>query len=76
MARGDVLFFNGSVVHGSGPNKTTDRFRRAFICHYAGESAEKIARFYDVLRMDGTPLVLDESTGGGPCGDEIDRGPH
>lgn len=76
MAPGDVLFFNGSVVHGSGPNKTTDRFRRSFICHYVGESTQKIARFYDVLAMDGKPLVLAENTGGGPCGDEIDRGPH
>lgn len=76
MAAGDVLFFNGSVVHGSGPNRTSDRFRRSFICHYTGESAQKIARFYDVLRMDGTPLSLQESTGGGPCGDEIERAPH
>ncbi len=26
MEPGDVLFFNGSVVHGSLPNRTTDRF--------------------------------------------------
>jgi len=36
---GDVLFFGGSVIHGSGPNRSRDRFRRSFICHYVGSSA-------------------------------------
>src|SRR5262245_44801107 len=31
MSPGDVLFFNGSLIHGSGPNRSTDRFRRALI---------------------------------------------
>jgi cysteinyl-tRNA synthetase len=29
MDAGDVFFFNGSVIHGSYPNRTADRFRRA-----------------------------------------------
>ena len=33
MEPGDVLFFNGSLVHGSGPNRSPDRFRRSFIGH-------------------------------------------
>lgn len=33
---GDVVFFGGLTVHGSVPNTTTDRFRRAFIVHYKG----------------------------------------
>ncbi len=36
---GDVLFFGGTVIHGSGPNRSTGRFRRSFICHYVGTSA-------------------------------------
>src|SRR5581483_1096451 len=28
LRAGDVLFFNGSVIHGSYPNKSRDRFRR------------------------------------------------
>ena len=35
---GDVLFFGGLVIHGSGPNRSCDRFRRSFICHYVGAS--------------------------------------
>ena len=69
MEPGDVLFFNGSLIHGSNPNRTTDRFRRSLIGHYAVGDAEKIARFYHpVLRMDGTEVPLGISEGGGPCG--------
>ena len=31
---GDVVFFNGHVLHRSKQNATTDRFRRAFVGHY------------------------------------------
>ena len=34
---GDVVYFHGLTIHGSPPNRTRDRFRRAFICHYQGE---------------------------------------
>lgn len=69
MGAGDVLFFNGAVVHGSFPNVTKDRFRRALIAHYIEGSAEQVSKFYHpAIRMDGTPLELDESTGGGSCG--------
>ena len=34
MDAGDVLFFNGSLVHGSYPNTSEDRFRRSLIGHY------------------------------------------
>jgi phytanoyl-CoA hydroxylase len=69
MQAGDVLFFNGQVVHGSYPNTTTDRFRRALIGHYIEGRAEQVSQFYHpALRMDGTPLELDISQGGGACG--------
>lgn len=69
MEPGDVLFFNGSVVHGSGPNRSANRFRRALIGHYITGSAEQVAKFYHpVLRMDGTPVELGTSAGGGKCG--------
>ena len=38
MKAGDTLFFNGSLIHGSGPNRSKDRFRRSFICHYVSQS--------------------------------------
>jgi len=75
MAAGDVLFFNGSLVHGSGPNATPDRFRRSFIGHYLGRSAEKISTWYEVLTMDGRDVAMAAATGGGPCGIEV-AGPH
>src|SRR5262249_37762376 len=31
---GDVVFFNGHVLHRSKQNYTTDRFRRSFVGHY------------------------------------------
>jgi ectoine hydroxylase-related dioxygenase (phytanoyl-CoA dioxygenase family) len=31
---GDVVFFNGHVLHRSKKNHTTDRFRRSFVSHY------------------------------------------
>lgn len=69
MNAGDVLFFNGSLVHGSFPNTTPDRFRRALIGHYIDGAAEQVATYYHpALRMDGTPLELGESSGGGACG--------
>ena len=73
MAPGDVLFFNGSLVHGSYPNSTTDRFRRALIGHYVNGAAEQVAEFFNpALRMDGTPLELPVSEGGGACGVWVD----
>ena len=34
MAPGDVLFFDGHILHRSYPNRTSDRWRRAFVNHY------------------------------------------
>ena len=74
MQPGDVLFFNGSLVHGSYPNTTTDRFRRALIGHYIDGAAERVGLFYHpILRMDGTIVSLDASPGGDPCGVWVER---
>jgi phytanoyl-CoA hydroxylase len=72
MEPGDVLFFHGALVHGSAPNVTTDRFRRALIGHYIEGEAEQVAEYYHpVLRMDGTPLELEVAEGGGACGEWV-----
>lgn len=34
LETGDLLFFHGLLVHSSRRNKTTDRFRRSYVCHY------------------------------------------
>ncbi|KUO18224.1 phytanoyl-CoA dioxygenase family protein [Streptomyces dysideae] len=77
MRPGDVLFFNGSLVHGSQPNGSVERFRRSFIGHYAGSSAERIGRYYRTVSMRGERVRLAESEGAGPCGTEFEpHGPH
>jgi phytanoyl-CoA hydroxylase len=69
MEAGDVFFFNGSMIHGSFPNSSRDRFRRALIGHYVAGEAQQVSQFYHpVLRMDGTEVTLEISKGGGPCG--------
>ncbi len=69
MDPGDVLFFNGSLVHGSFPNTSQDRFRRSLIGHYIEGDAQQVATFYfPALRMDGAPVELDASATGGSCG--------
>ena len=69
MHAGDVLFFNGQLIHGSFPNHTKDRFRRSLIGHYIDGAAEQVAEFYHpVLRMDGSIVQLNKSEHGGQCG--------
>ena len=73
MEPGDVLFFNGSLVHGSNPNRTARRFRRSLIGHYIQAEACQVAGYYHpALAMDGTPLRLGVSQDGGPCGEWAD----
>lgn len=69
---GDVLFFNGSVVHGSQPNRTPDQWRRSFICHYMPKTSTQISQWYfPLLDFDGNAMEYAASVGGGPCGDEF-----
>ncbi|MEF3303679.1 phytanoyl-CoA dioxygenase family protein [Paenibacillus sp. GYB003] len=71
MDKGDVLFFNGNLIHGSYRNKSKDRFRRSFICHYANSSAVSIGAHYRPLyRADGSEVMLEANPDGGPCGIE------
>jgi ectoine hydroxylase-related dioxygenase (phytanoyl-CoA dioxygenase family) len=42
MEAGDVIFFHGMTIHGSLPNRTPDRFRRSFICHYLAKTPAKL----------------------------------
>lgn len=70
MKAGDTLFFNGSLIHGSGPNRSKTRFRRSFISHYAAGNVRKISGSYrPLIRMDGTEYDVEPQTSGGPCGE-------
>lgn len=74
MEPGDVLFFNGSIVHGSFPNVTKDRFRRALIAHYIEGNSEQLGAFYErVYRMDGSEVNVAPAPDGGPCGVFVER---
>ncbi|WP_270166424.1 phytanoyl-CoA dioxygenase family protein [Paenibacillus sp. SYP-B4298] len=46
---GDMVFFNGNLIHGSYRNQTYDRFRQSFVVHYAGISIEKTSVNYNYL---------------------------
>jgi ectoine hydroxylase-related dioxygenase (phytanoyl-CoA dioxygenase family) len=76
---GDVLFFNGSIIHGSYPNRSATRFRQAFISHYVPAGCAEVANWYrPLLRFDGTEVAKEVATGGGPCGEQqvAPKGPH
>jgi phytanoyl-CoA hydroxylase len=73
MEPGDVLFFNGMVIHGSYPNTSTQRFRCSLIGHYISADAVKVADYYHpVLRMDGSAVRMIDNPDGGPCGIWVD----
>lgn len=69
MKAGDVLFFHGCLIHGSLPNVSANRFRRALIAHYiSGEALEANAFYHPLLRFDGSEIELGATAEGGPCG--------
>jgi len=69
MKAGDVVFFNGQLVHGSGPNESNG-FRRILVGHYIVGEAQKVARYYfPVYRFDRSTVELEVNEGGGACGE-------
>jgi hypothetical protein len=68
-----VLFFNGSLIHGSQPNTHEKLWRRSFICHYMPKSSKQIAEWYFPLHdFQGNVVEYAKADGGGPCGDHVD----
>jgi phytanoyl-CoA hydroxylase len=78
MRAGDVLFFHGSVVHGSLPNTSSDRFRRSLILHFVPQGSIEVSQFYlPLVDPDtGADVAINEATGGGPCGESWEGGAH
>ncbi len=78
LKAGDVLFFNGSLIHGSYPNTSDTRFRRAFICHYIPRGSAEVSHWYRPLYdFRGNEVEVADATGGGPCGTpHAVKGPH
>src|SRR5688500_13476798 len=62
---GDVLFFNGSLIHGSEPNTHATLWRRSFICHYVPASSRQIADWYFPLRDFAGNVVNKARADGG-----------
>lgn len=68
---GDVLFFNGSLIHGSKPNEHPTLWRRSFISHYMPEVATHISdHYFPLLDFEGNEVHRERSAGGGPCGND------
>jgi ectoine hydroxylase-related dioxygenase (phytanoyl-CoA dioxygenase family) len=78
LRAGDVLFFNGSVIHGSTPNTSIDRFRRSLIFHYVPQSTKEISHWYEALGFDGVAHDIAVNMDGGPCGttQAVPSAPH
>ncbi len=69
MQPGDVLFFNGRVIHGSTPNSHPTQWRRSLIFHYVPETAKGLsAGYHPLYRPDRSIAERERITGGGPCG--------
>jgi hypothetical protein len=76
LRAGDVLFFNGSLIHGSYENRSPDRFRRAFICHYMPAGSTTVSRWYSPLfGFDGREVQRELLDAGAICGEAV-AGPH
>jgi len=78
LKAGDVLFFNGSLIHGSSPNVSPTRFRRSLIFHYIPRHCEEVGKWYGraMTTFDGEIVEIAEATGSGPCGTTQPIGPH
>lgn len=75
MEPGDVFFFNGTLIHGSFPNSSQDRFRRSLIAHYVTGNAQQLTSYdQPVLTFDGKELWLETSEKGGACGVWVEEG--
>jgi phytanoyl-CoA hydroxylase len=77
MDPGDVAFFGGHVLHRSHRNRTTDRFRRSFVGHYAnarsftlwgyGEGDPAGTNHLHILARGDTHLPYGQPRFGTPC---------
>ena len=57
---GDVVFFNGHILHRSKANHTTDRFRRSFVGHYC--NARSFTQWGADEGADDTPTKMSNGS--------------
>jgi ectoine hydroxylase-related dioxygenase (phytanoyl-CoA dioxygenase family) len=71
---GDVLFFNGSLIHGSPPNRSETRFRTIIVGHYIEGDSRQVSQYYfPAYRMDGSVIEIPQSPDGQPCGTFVEQ---
>lgn len=59
---GDVIVFDGAILHGSRANSSNERSRASFVFHYVPEKLESIDRdCLPLYRSDGSTLWLNPS---------------
>jgi len=44
MEKGDILFFSELLIHSSNKNRSPDRWRRSYVCHYIREDSQVLHR--------------------------------
>ncbi|MEX0744187.1 MAG: phytanoyl-CoA dioxygenase family protein [Phycisphaeraceae bacterium] len=72
MQPGDTLFFTGSVIHGSGSNRSDTRWRRSFICHYMPARSTHVHEgYFPIFDFAGNEISYEAASDGGPCGEAI-----
>ncbi|PTX99680.1 phytanoyl-CoA dioxygenase [Verrucomicrobia bacterium LW23] len=78
VPRGGTVFFGGNLIHGSGPNRTADRYRRTFIGHYVDAASEELSQFYHPVlnRQLEEVTTVGKAAKGGPCGDDWQGAVH
>jgi len=77
MEPGDVLFFNGNVIHGSPPNRSKTTWRKSLINHYIPFSSTHVSKYYHpLLDFSGNTVQREFVHNGGPCGTEAPVGSY
>lgn len=72
MEPGDALIFSGSVIHGSGRNRSETRWRRSFISHYMPASSTHVnSNYFPIFDFEGNEIPYEAARDGGPCGEAL-----
>jgi hypothetical protein len=70
MQPGDTLFFGGSLIHGSGRNRSASQWRRSFISHYMPASSTHVSdHYFPIYDFTGRAISYAAAGAGGPCGE-------
>ena len=72
LKAGDVLLFHGSTLHSSMPNRTCDRWRRSFLCHYISAAVRSASEYFNpAFRATGEEIPAPGWTAIGDPGPQM-----